>query len=619
MRLNFIGLDEYKRFAVREICDELNIELSVDADISVFVKKGRNLSVKKEGDNIYISYRKDSELYRGISQIKGVIDGGEIQESAKYQMLCYMVDNSRNAVFNIPTAKQMIRFLAMMGYDSMMLYTEDTFEIPEYKYFGHMRGRFTASELRELDAYAASFGIELIPCVQTLAHLTTALKWPDFDGYKDTEDILMVGDERTYKFVEAVIKQCRACFSSDKINVCMDEAFMLGRGGYLSKNGYRKPSEIILEHLERVVEICKKEGYTPMMWSDMFFRAQFNGSYYIKNGSLSNKTVDGIPDGVKLIYWDYYAEDRETLRNMIDYHLQYKGDTVFADSARTWYGFAPNNSYSMYKAKIHLEECEAKGIDKIIVTVWGDDGNESSRFSILSSLIYFSERCYGGEPESERLDRRSRECFSLGFDDLLAFDTPDVIPGPDGVCHRYSSSSKWLLYNDPLERLLDRHVIRDSAREAYVEKEQRLMALAENERFGYAYEMLGKLCRVLSVKYDLGVRLSDAYGANDRETMRKIAYEELPWLEREIKEFDDIFRRQWYKENKPFGFSLHEIRIGGLIERLRSTRLRLEAYLEGNITVVEELECEALPLKPHSDGRYIDCGIWKKTVLAGLF
>jgi len=41
-----------------------------------------------------------------------------------------------------------------MSYDSLMLYTEDTFELPGYPYFGHMRGRFSKEELKEIDDYA---------------------------------------------------------------------------------------------------------------------------------------------------------------------------------------------------------------------------------------------------------------------------------------------------------------------------------------------------------------------------------------------------------------------------------------------------------------------------------
>ena len=120
-----------------------------------------------------------------------------------------------------------------------------------------MRGRFSQEELKEIDDYAYDLGIEVIPCVQTLAHLATALRWPGF-GFQDTGDILLVGDERTYKFIDAILGVCAKCFRSRRINVGMDEAHMLARGAYLDKNGYRPPSEVMLEHLDRVVNSAPK-------------------------------------------------------------------------------------------------------------------------------------------------------------------------------------------------------------------------------------------------------------------------------------------------------------------------------------------------------------------------
>ena len=124
-------------------------------------------------------------------------------------MLCYMADVSRNAVLNMNGAKEMIRILAAMGYDSLMLYSEDTYEVPEYPYFGRMRGRYSAEELREIDDYADMFGIEVIPCMQTLAHLATALRWPGLNSIVDCNDIMLVGDERTYTFVRACLTAAR--------------------------------------------------------------------------------------------------------------------------------------------------------------------------------------------------------------------------------------------------------------------------------------------------------------------------------------------------------------------------------------------------------------------------
>jgi hexosaminidase len=65
-----------------------------------------------------------------------------ICEKFAFNTLGTMLDNSRNAVMPVETVKRMIRHLALMDYDTLMLYTEDTFEVDNYPYFGYMRVRF---------------------------------------------------------------------------------------------------------------------------------------------------------------------------------------------------------------------------------------------------------------------------------------------------------------------------------------------------------------------------------------------------------------------------------------------------------------------------------------------
>ena len=51
-----------------------------------------------------------------------------------------MIDCSRNAVPNLQALKRFIEILAKMGYNCVMLYTEDTYEIPSEPFFGYKRG-----------------------------------------------------------------------------------------------------------------------------------------------------------------------------------------------------------------------------------------------------------------------------------------------------------------------------------------------------------------------------------------------------------------------------------------------------------------------------------------------
>ena len=161
----------------------------------------------------------------------------------KNSMLGVMVDCSRNAVPNMTSAKYFIDCLEKMGYNTLMYYTEDTYEVKDEPYFGYLRGRFTADELRELDAYAAAHGIELIPCIQTLAHLNAIFRWDVYREINDTADILLVENERTMQLIENMFRSLRECFRSDKIHIGMDEAHMLGLGKFLDRHGYQNDTD----------------------------------------------------------------------------------------------------------------------------------------------------------------------------------------------------------------------------------------------------------------------------------------------------------------------------------------------------------------------------------------
>ena len=89
----------------------------------------------------------------------------------KIKNLGVMVDCSRNACYKTETVEKFIDCIARMGYNVLMLYTEDTYTLEGEPYFGYMRGRYGKEEWKQLDAYARLRGVELIPCIQTLAHL----------------------------------------------------------------------------------------------------------------------------------------------------------------------------------------------------------------------------------------------------------------------------------------------------------------------------------------------------------------------------------------------------------------------------------------------------------------
>ena len=613
MKILLNGLPAELLAGTRELLPRLGLEEAADG-IPLTTRKAGKLYAGKTEHGLLITYTALPEYFRALSMLPSVMGGDEVEEPPYEGMLCLMSDNSRNAVLTVASAKRMIRDLALMGFNSLMLYTEDTYELPEYPYFGYLRGRYTREELKEIVAYAALFGIEVIPCIQALAHLMQALQWQAFDEVHEVSDILFVGEEKTYALIEQMLKTCAECFTSRRINLGMDEAHMLGRGKYLDKHGYRPTTEIMLEHLTRVTALCREYGFAPMMWSDMFFRMAF-GTYYVREGEIPPEVAAKIPAGLTLIYWDYYSQDRSLFSHMAECHTSLKNPVAFAGGAWCWSGFAPSNRFSLLSSGMQLEVCREKGMKDLIVTAWGDDGHEASMFTPLPVLLYFAESAFGEGAASAHLEKRARECFGIGFEELLTLDAPNELPGRDPK--KIINPCKYLLFNDPLLGILDAHMDSATVREGFAAAKARLMPLTSHPRFGYMYRTLASLCQVLTRKADLGVRLRKAYHAGDRAALAALA-EEIDLIVADLDVFTADFRTQWYTENKPFGFETQELRIGGLRARLLSAKERVRAYLAGECTRIEELEGEPLPARRHSSplSPYDHLNVWRHYVTA---
>lgn len=599
MKAYFSGLTSKQEKAIAEILAQLPIEID-QKGIEITVMAGGTFALSRTDSGVTVTYVREHQIYRALSMLADFLASGECEyaERSDYNLLSYMADMSRNAVYNMTTAKKMIRMLALCGYNSLMLYTEDTYEMPEYPYFGYMRGRFTKAELKELDDYADLFGMELIPCIQTLAHLNATLPWAEHQKLVDIDDIMLVGENNaeTYRFIETMFKTCRECFRSRRINIGMDEAHNLGRGKFIDQYGYKPKAEIMIEHLRRVVEIAKKYDFEPMMWSDMFFRMQFDGQYYVKEGNVKQEVIDLVPPEVTLIYWDYYTtpKKREMFAHMVDCHKQFQNNKIaFAGGVSKWYGFAPLNKFSIISTNIQMDICDEKGMRDVIVTAWGDSGADASQFSIMPSMLYYAERTYkNGDPGDEWMEKRCRQCFGIGYKELLLLDLPAEVGMTDGNCIQ---PSNYLLYNDPINGLMDTRMYPEQVASYYRSHTEALKPMTAHSEWGYIYDTLYRLCDILTTKSDLSYRIRKAYQANDRATLKAIAEQEIPVIVEKLDGFREALRKQWMTENRSFGFDVHDIRLGGLRNRMLSAKLIIEEYLEGKIERVEELECDRLP------------------------
>lgn len=590
--LSFLTDDQKLLAAIQEVAKELPALQNMEGEYKLIpCEKGLKITANE------IHYADLRCLLRAVGLVASGVT--ETAEEPGYEILGAMPDASRNAVPKVETLKKFFRILALEGYNAVMLYTEDTYEVKEQPYFGHLRGRYSAAELRELDDYAALLGMELIPAIQTLAHLNGWFEWPASYSLNDCDDILLVGDEKVYAFIDSLLKNMSENIRSRKINIGLDEAFMLGRGQYVEKYGYLPKPQIMRKHMERVVELCKKYGYQPRMWDDMFFRMINNGVYRVPGTEVPQEIVDSVPEELTLVYWDYSQPRTENYDEMFRQHKPFKNNVAFAGGDSSWYGLVPLNRMAERCSLSATESLEKAGCGEVYVTMWGDDGASCSLFTTLHTLFIYGEACWGHRTECPGSAKaRLKDLLGVDAEALLALEDIHDLPGRVGMGESNCNPSKYMFYGNILTGKFDCHIpAGSSAYLAEYAKKLKAQASACGE-FSYAIETVVRLAEVLAAKAELGHRLYGAYQKKDRDTVRRIAEIEIPDVIRRAGIFKDALRTQWMAENKRFGFDVISMRIGGLIGQLEDAVHTLHEWLNGEIERMDELEEPRLPYKP---------------------
>ena len=251
------------------------------------------------------------------------------------------------------------------------------------------------------------------------------------------------------------------------------------------------------------------------------------------------------------------------------------------------------------------------GIEDVFITMWGDNGKETSFYSVLPSL-YAIRRYYDGERDMDKIKSEFKELTGENYDALCALDEPNYVGGNDKT---EKNVSKQMLFSDPFNGFLD-SIVKAGVTEEYKMLAKKLSDFGKTSKYGYIFESSSALCKVLAVKYDLGLRTRKAYQSGDKTALLKLIndYEDALYL---VEDFHCKFEKLWFTENKPQGFDVQDLRFGGLKQRLISCKNRLSAYLRGEVENIPELEEKLLCYFGDEENFREDIPVhhdWRKTI-----
>ena len=190
------------------------------------------------------------------------------------------------------------------------------------------------------------------------------------------------------------------------------------------------------------------------------------------------------------------------------------------------------------------------------------------------------------------------------FLDLSLFN---YLPGMAvGVHGNPANVGKVLLYQDPLVQLFEDDLAGypiSSHYESLVGKFARYAA--ENPEYPELFDFYTALAHALALKSRWHENAGPIVRSGDRERAAALC-EDVPAIVDAVHALRVSWRKLWEKTNKPNGFEVIEVRLGGVAARFSTAGEKMRAFATGEVDTIPELLEECLPLSRY-DGNHFSC------------
>jgi len=317
--------------------------------------------------------------------------------------LGYMLDISRDKVPTMETLKTMVDALAAAGFGEFQLYTENTFAYTNHAAAWEGWSPMTAAEVRELDAYAWSKGVRLVPNQNSFGHLEKWLAHAEYrealaetpNGYaiehpklqRDYPCAVSPTTPKTYAFLDGLYGELLPNFAhAAELNVGCDEVWDI-----FDKNGRSAAvaakigvPQLYMNHLLKIHGLLKARGIRMAYWTEMVLRYP--------------ELLDQVPKDVNALQWGYGSEWASP-----GYTCEFEGRCEALRRRGIPYTVCPSTEAhsgpffdlkrTFGNIRLAAESAAKFGAEGLLLTDWGDGGHPNAFLETLPSVVYAGLLC----------------------------------------------------------------------------------------------------------------------------------------------------------------------------------------------------------------------------------
>jgi len=342
----------------------------------MYAKEEYDILIDESG--AHISSACDAGFFRAATTMRQLImrTGGRvprmhIHDEPELARRGYMLDISRGRMPKPETIRKMIDLLAELKYNEFQLYMEgDCFKYAAYPDETADFDCLTPEDIRGLDAYCRARFIDLVPNQNSFGHMYTWLKKPNFhhlalfeaDEVPSTLNPLLPA---SFEFVCNLYRSLLPNFTSDYVNIGLDEAYGLGKFQIEEYCREKGNDVVFMEWLNKLNDhIRDTYGKKIMFWADMIYN--YPESYHM------------VPDNAVALEWGYELIQSQ---RMTAHCIAYRDAGVkyyVCPSTNTHGSFAGRMDVTTFNIRTCAELAVEYGAEGMLLTDWGDGGHPQS-------------------------------------------------------------------------------------------------------------------------------------------------------------------------------------------------------------------------------------------------